>query len=655
MRAAVHPLRAVPPTTGKIVTAAEAVQLIRDGDTVATGGFVGIGFAENIAVALEERFLAEAAPTGLTLMYAAGQGDGKTRGLNHLGHENLVARVIGGHWGLVPRLQELAVTDKVQAWNLPQGVICHLYRDIAAGKPGTLTRVGLGTFVDPRHGGGKLNDSTTEDLVRLMEIDGEEYLFYRAVPIDVGIIRATTADLDGNLTMEREALTLEAQAIAMAARNSGGVVIAQVERIADRGSLPAREVRVPGVMVDCVVVAEKPEYHQQTFIEPYSAAFAQEIRVPASSVAPMPDGPRKVIARRAAMELSANDVVNLGIGMPEGVAAVAAEERVIDLVTLTAEPGVIGGIPAGGLNFGAATNSQAILDQPSQFDFYDGGGLDLAVLGLAQADREGNLNVSRFGPRLAGAGGFINISQNARTVVFVGTFTAGDLQVEVVDGALRIVSEGTVTKFVDEVEQRTFSAAEALRRGQRVLYVTERCVFRLVAGGLELVEVAPGVDVERDILARMAFRPIINGSPRVMDSRIFTSAVMDLRADLLDSPIADRLRLDLATRRFFIDFEGLQVRSSTDIERIRQAVAAVLDPVGEPVKAIVNYDQFSILPELVDPYVGMVQDLMDRYYSAATRYTSNAFLRARLGVALEHGDVEPQLFGSREEAERGLR
>lgn len=655
MRAAVHPLRAVPPTTGKIVTAAEAVQLIRDGDTVATGGFVGIGFAENIAVALEERFLAEAAPTGLTLMYAAGQGDGKTRGLNHLGHENLVARVIGGHWGLVPRLQELAVTDKVQAWNLPQGVICHLYRDIAAGKPGTLTRVGLGTFVDPRHGGGKLNDSTTEDLVRLMEIDGEEYLFYRAVPIDVGIIRATTADLDGNLTMEREALTLEAQAIAMAARNSGGVVIAQVERIADRGSLPAREVRVPGVMVDCVVVAEKPEYHQQTFIEPYSAAFAQEIRVPASSVAPMPDGPRKVIARRAAMELSANDVVNLGIGMPAGVAAVAAEERVIDLVTLTAEPGVIGGIPAGGLNFGAATNSQAILDQPSQFDFYDGGGLDLAVLGLAQADREGNLNVSRFGPRLAGAGGFINISQNARTVVFVGTFTAGDLQVEVVDGALRIVSEGTVTKFVDEVEQRTFSAAEALRRGQRVLYVTERCVFRLVAGGLELVEVAPGVDVERDILARMAFRPIINGSPRVMDSRIFTSAVMDLRADLLDSPIADRLRLDLATRRFFIDFEGLQVRSSTDIERIRQAVAAVLDPVGEPVKAIVNYDQFSILPELVDPYVGMVQDLMDRYYSAATRYTSNAFLRARLGVALEHGDVEPQLFGSREEAERGLR
>jgi len=511
----------------KIMTAAQAVETyIRDNATVTFGGFAhGLMHPEEVMAALEEAALS-GHPRDLTVLFASGQGDSATRGLNHLGVEGLCKKAIGGHWGLAPRLGKLAAENKLAAYNLPQGVISQLFREIAAGRPGLVTHVGLETFVDPRIEGGRLNRAAeAEDVVKLIEFAGEEKLFYPAIPIDVAVIRASYADTHGNCTFEKEGVYAEALAQAQAARNSGGAVIVQVEKVVEYGSLDARLVRIPGIYVDAIVVA-RPENHMQTFGTQYDPALSGEIRVPVDALAPLPMGERKIIARRAAMELVPNAITNLGIGMPEGVAAVAAEEGLQGIV-LTTEVGAVGGVPAGGMDFGAAANVDCILDQATQFDFYDGGGLDVAFLGLAQMDREGNINVSKFGPKVTGCGGFINISQNAKKVVYCGTFTASGLRLACNNGKLTILNEGKVKKLVPAVEQITFSGSYAAKHGQSVLYVTERAVFELTPEGVELKEIAPGVDLQKDVLDQMGFVPVIK-DVKYMDARIFRDEPMRL-------------------------------------------------------------------------------------------------------------------------------
>lgn len=510
---------------GKIISAEEAIGNIKDHDCIGIGGFVGIAHPEALTRTLEERFVNTGTPKNLTIVYAAGQGDGKDKGINHLAHEVLVKRVIGGHWGLAPKMGKLALEGKIEAYNLPQGVISQLYREIAAKRPGIITHVGLKTFVDPRISGGKLNAVTTEDIVRFISIDDKEKLFYKTFPINVAFIRGTTSDKYGNISMEKEAGSLEMLSLAQAAKNCGGIVIAQVEEIVDSGTQSPWMIKIPSIFVDHIVIADKSE-HWQTYGEKYNPAFSGQGKISSDDIPPLRLDERKIVSRRAFNEITGTAIVNLGIGMPEGISMIANEEGKNELIKITVEAGAIGGIPAGGLSFGASYNPEAIIDQPYQFDFYDGGGLDIAFLGLAQVDVKGNVNVSKFGEKLAGCGGFINISQNAKKVVFCGTFTSGGLKIKIAGSRIKILNEGKYKKFIKKVEHVTFSGEYGADIEQNILYITERAVFKLAGRSVKLIEIAPGIDINKDIIDQMEFKPLISDNIRQMDPAIFKKGMM---------------------------------------------------------------------------------------------------------------------------------
>ncbi|QOX62255.1 3-oxoacid CoA-transferase [Anoxybacterium hadale] len=512
----------------KIITAEEAAAQIRDGDTVAHGGFVSSGIPEALIAALEQRWLNSGTPRDLTYFYAGSAGNRDGHGGDHLAHKGMIKRVIAGHYNTAPALGKCILNNEIEGYNLPQGTLSQLCRDIAGKKLGTITHVGLETYVDPRKGGGKLNDITKEDIVEVVNILGQEKLLYKAFPIHVAFLRGSYADEAGNVTLEREVGLNEVTALAQAAKNSGGKVFVQVEKIVKEGTLDPRLVKIPRIYIDALIVAD-PKDHEQTYGCQFDPSLTGEIRVPVTSISAPPLSAKKIIGRRGAMELTENTVVNLGIGIPEFIAAVANEEGIGDYMTLTVEAGPIGGIPAGGARFGASVNPECILAHHEQFDFYDGGGIDLAFLGLAQTDQFGNINVSKFGPRLSGCGGFINITQSSKRVFFCGTFTASGLETAVEDGKLKILKEGTEKKFLSMVEQITFSGDLASRLGQQVMYITERAVFELRNDGIYLIEIAPGIDLQKQILDLMDFTPKMVGTPKLMDEKIFRDSIMGLK------------------------------------------------------------------------------------------------------------------------------
>ncbi|MFI0449175.1 acyl CoA:acetate/3-ketoacid CoA transferase [Actinomadura sp. 6N118] len=564
--------------SARLVSVEQAAELVRDGDALWIGGSgAGHGVPQAFIDQLAARFTRSASPRDLTTVRVVGIGDFGERGMSQLALPGLTRRTIGSNIGNEPRLGALVAGGEIESYSLPQGVLSALCRDIAAGRPGHLTHVGLGTYVDPRQTGGRQNARTAEQLVQVVELAGREWLFYPALPVDVAVIRATTADEDGNLTFEREPILGDSLALAMAAHNSGGIVIVQAERLAARGSLRPNEVRIPGAIVDYIYVDER---QRQTYNTAHSPFYSGELRMPSSDAGPQATlDVRKVIARRALLEFRPGDICNLGFGISQQIGAVAAEEGVADRLTLTVEQGIFGGVPAHGPDGGAGVNYQARLEQPSMFDFYDGGGLDITSLSFAQVDRHGNVNVHAFDERMRGPGGFLNISALTGRLCFVGTFTAGGLRVGLVGGAPAIEREGAQRKFVDTVREISFNGRMALEKGQTVRYITERAVFALTPEGLELIEVADGLDVHKDVLAHMEFRPTVSERLRPMDARLFRAARMEITGDFATDDFAtdDLATDDLATDDFATDERSRHGRTGQrDARRVRG------DRAGQP-------------------------------------------------------------------------
>lgn len=515
----------------KVITREEAALLVKDGMTIAIGGFVGFGLPEDLLVALQKRYVETQSPKNLTVFHCAGIGDGKERGANHLGEEGLVKKLVCAHIGLEPRLNKLAVENKLAAYMIPQGVTSQMLRAIAGGKPGVLTHVGLKTFADPRLEGCKANKAAVdsgEEVVSLVNIDGKDYLLYKSFPINICFIKGSISDENGNISLCKEGVFSDQLEMAAAVHNSGGIVIAQVDQIVAKGSLKAHDVKVHGFMVDYIVEGKRENSFQSFTADYYRPELSGETKVPLGAIESMQLDQRKVCGRRGALELKPNSLVNLGIGIPEAVGAVAGEEGISDKITLSIESGALGGVPTGGLGIGGTVNPEAIYKQPDIFDIYDGGGIDMSFLGAAEIDPMGNVNVSKFAGRVVGPGGFINISQNAKKVCFTGTFKAGSMEIEIKDGKLNIIKDGKGIKFKKALEQVTFSAEYASESGQQVYYITERAVFKLTPKGIMLVEIAPGVDLEKDILENMEFKPLIAEDLKLMDERIFRDEKMGL-------------------------------------------------------------------------------------------------------------------------------
>lgn len=525
----------------QVLSVSEAATLVQDGDAILIAGS-GSGHAvpEALIAAVEQRFKDSGQPRQITSIHPVGLGNRGEAGASRFAHEGLLKRMVCGTVVDAPPIAEMASRGEIECYTLPQGAISQLIREIAAGRPGLVTHVGLHTFVDPRISGGKQSTKCAEELVELITLKDKEWLFYKPFHIDVAFLRGTTADEDGNISMEDEAIFGEMLSMAQATRRCGGIVVVQVKRIARRGTIPGKLVKIPGMLVDAVVVDAEQKQTYQTKFDP---SFAGQMKIPLNSFPKLPLDERKIVARRCAMELKSGAICNIGSGICTGIGLVGAEENLLDKVVLTNEQGLIGGAPASGLDAGAARNYWAMIDQPYQFDFYDGGGLDLAFLSAVEVDRQGNVNISRFAGRVVGIGGFVNISQNAKKMVFGGTFTAGGLQVKAADGKLEIVQEGKHRKFVEAVEQISYSGSYGRQRGQVAMFVTERAVFRVGDDGLELIEIAPGIDLERDVLGQMAFRPRISADLKTMDARLFNPEPMGIGDEVIDNwPVHERLK-----------------------------------------------------------------------------------------------------------------